>query len=160
MTGPGALLISSGHFRRFGKLDVKEGAIPQVNRPFSISAQETDVRNAGTGMVETMTTRTHSAVGKNGNGRVKRLNKMAAMKVDENADGIAEGLMKAAKEGHVMSARLLIELAEGDVDIEEALGKRPLITLAMRLAKESQVPTKSSAEDAETEVESLAIVTA
>jgi hypothetical protein len=59
-----------------------------------------------------------------------------------------------------MSARLLIELAEGDVDIEEALGKRPLITLAMRLAKESQVPTKSSAEDAETEVESLAIVTA
>jgi hypothetical protein len=41
---------------------------------------------------------------------------------------------------------LLIELAEADVDIEEALGKRPLITLATRLAAEPQMPAASSEE--------------
>jgi hypothetical protein len=97
-------------------------------------------------MVEAMTTRTHSAVRKNGNGRVKRLIKEARKLVDAKANEIAEALMKATKEGHVMSARLLIELAEADVDIEEALGKRPLITLATRLAAEPQMPAASSEE--------------
>jgi hypothetical protein len=125
---------------------VEDGAIPHLNCLFSISAQETDVRDAGTGMVEAMTTRTHSAVRKNGNGRVKRLNKEARKLVDAKANEIAEALMKATKEGHVMSARLLIELAEADVDIEEALGKRHLITLATRLAAEPQMPAASSEE--------------
>jgi len=131
-----------------------------MESPLSDSAHETDVRNAGTGMVEGMTTRTHSAVRKIGNGRVKRLLAEALRVLDDNATGIATGLMEAAKLGHVMSARLLIELAGADVDIEEALGKRPLITLAMRLAKEPQAPAKSSEEDLETEVENPELVTA
>jgi len=59
-----------------------------------------------------------------------------------------------------MSAKLLIELAAADVDIEEALGKRPLNTLAMRLAKEPQIPTESSEEGAEMDVQRPALVTA
>jgi hypothetical protein len=36
-----ALLISSGHFRRFGKTrDVEEGAIPLRSGPFLVSAQK------------------------------------------------------------------------------------------------------------------------
>jgi hypothetical protein len=138
----------------------EDGAIPHLNCLFSISAQETDVRDAGTGMVEAMTTRTHSAVRKNGNGRVKRLHNEAFKLVDEKAGEIAAALMKATREGHVMSAKLLIELAAADVDIEEALGKRPLNTLAMRLAKEPQIPTESSEEGAEMDVQRPALVTA
>ena len=61
--------------------------------------------------------------------------------VDENAPGLAEALMEAAKAGHVLSARLLFELAELGVDIEEALKKRPLKTIAMRLGAEPQLPS-------------------
>ena len=98
-----------------------------------------------------MTIRNHSAVRKNGNGRVKRLNKAAFKVVDENADTIATALLKATTEGHVLSARLLVELAEGDVDVEEAVLKRPLRTLAMRLAEQPQWTGEAPDAAAETE---------
>ena len=100
-----------------------------------------------------MTTRTRSAVRKNGNGRVKKLNKEAFKIVEARAGEIAESLMKSTIGGHVMSTRLLVELAEGDVDVEEASLKRPLHTLAMRLADEPQLPPEAL--DAAEEMEPL-----
>jgi len=67
--------------------------------------------------------------------------------VDDNADGICSGLLESAKKGHVMSARLLVDLAEGCVDIEEALEKRPLITIAMRLGAEPIPNQRTDAEE-------------
>jgi hypothetical protein len=58
--------------------------------------------------------------------------------VEENAISIAQWLLDSIKKGHVMSARLLVDLAEGDVDVEEALTKKPLRSLALRLAGEPQ----------------------
>jgi hypothetical protein len=52
-----------------------------------------------------------------------------------------------------MSTKLLVELAEGDVDVEEALTKRPLRSLALRLANEPQVPKKPLNDAASTERE-------
>ena len=68
------------------------------------------------------------------------INKVAKKTVDENAGGICNGLLDSAKKGHSMSAKLLLDLADGAVDIEEALEKRPLITIAMRLGAERQLP--------------------
>jgi hypothetical protein len=85
-----------------------------------------------------MTSRTRAATKKYSNGRVKRLNKEAFKLVEERANEIAEALMKSTIEGKVMSARLLVDLAEGDVDLEEALSKLPLRSLALQLAKEAQ----------------------
>jgi len=102
----------------------------------------------------------YSAVRKSGNGRVKKLNKEAFKKVEANSEKIAEALLKSTLLGDVLSARLLFELAGCDVDIEEALKKKPLITLAMRLAAEPQMPPASSGEDAETEDESSEFIAA
>lgn len=68
------------------------------------------------------------------------INKVAEKTVNENAGDICTGLANAAKKGHAMSARLLFNLADGNVDIEEALEKRPLKTIAMRLGAEQQSP--------------------
>ncbi len=71
--------------------------------------------------------------------------------MENRAGEIAESLMKSTVEGHVLSARLLVELAEGDVDEEEALLKRPLRSQASQLAEESQWKGKDT--DAEAEME-------
>jgi len=100
-----------------------------------------------------MTTRTHSATRKYGSGKVKRLNKEAFKIVEERANEIAEALMKATSDGKVMSTKLLVELAEGDVELEEALSKLPLRSLALQLAKEAQwkgaIPDDASEIEAE-----------
>jgi len=83
-----------------------------------------------------MTTRTQSAVGKKR--KAKRLVSEAFKMVEENANSIARWLLKGTEDGHVMSARLLVELAEGDVEVEDALTKKPLRSLALRLANEAQ----------------------
>jgi hypothetical protein len=95
--------------------------------------------------------RTRSAVRKNGNGRVKKLNKEAFTIVEQKAHEIAESLFDSTVKGHVMSARLLVELAEGDVDVEDALLKRPLRSLALQLAE--QPPWKGEDPDDEEEME-------
>lgn len=90
-----------------------------------------------------MTIRTHSAARKYSNGRVKRLNTEALKVVEEKANEIAECLMTSTREGKVMSTRLLVELAEGSASPEEALQKRPLLTLAQRLAAAPQLPPEA-----------------
>src|ERR1039458_2443064 len=87
-----------------------------------------------------MTTRRAVAVRSNKPRKPTRINKVAEKLVDEKADEICKGLAEAAGKGHVMSAQLLIDLADGAVEIEEALEKRPLNTIAMRLGAELQLP--------------------
>jgi hypothetical protein len=84
-----------------------------------------------------MTTRTQSAIGKKR--KAIKLTTAAFNMVEDKAVEIIEALFISALKGHVMSAKLLVELAEGDVDVEDALNKKPLRSLALRLANEPQV---------------------
>ena len=102
-----------------------------------------------------MTTRKQAGAGKTGSGKVRRLNHEAFKLVEQRANEIAEALMTATKEGKVMSARLLVELAEGFADPEDALSKDPLRSLALRLSKQPQLPPQSlSGSDDEEQTES------
>jgi hypothetical protein len=76
---------------------------------------------------------------------------MAFNLVEERAGEIIDALMKSTIEGKVMSTKLLVELAEGDVDVEEALSKRPFRSLALRLANEPQVQKEPLNERFDTE---------
>jgi hypothetical protein len=96
-----------------------------------------------------MTTRTQSAIGKTR--KAIKLSKMAFNMVEERAGEITDALMKSALEGKVTSTKLLVELAEGNVDVEDALNKRPFRSLALRLANEPQVPREPLKEAADTE---------
>jgi hypothetical protein len=92
-----------------------------------------------------------SAVKKSGRSKVKKLNKEAFKVVDEKAFEIADALLKSTLAGHVLSARLLVDLAEGDVEGDEALTMRPLRSLALELANEPQWTGDSSEPDAESD---------
>lgn len=70
------------------------------------------------------------------NGKVNKLNKEAHKIVDENATEIAKSLYDSTLDGHVQSARLLVELAEGNMEAEEAMTMRPLRSMASNLAAE------------------------
>jgi hypothetical protein len=85
--------------------------------------------------------------------KVLRLSKEAFITVEENANGIALALLKSTKQGKVMSARLLVELAEGDVDVEEGATVGPLRSLALRLASEPQLPPPSHDSSSRTNTE-------
>jgi hypothetical protein len=84
-----------------------------------------------------MTTRTQSAIGKKR--KAIKLTAAAFNVVETKAVEIVQALFISTLKGHVMSAKLLVELAEGDVDVEDALNKKPLRSLALRLANEPQV---------------------
>jgi hypothetical protein len=101
-----------------------------------------------------MTTRTR-ATKIYGNGRVKKLSNEAFKLVEEKAKQIAKALFNSTVKGKAMCARLLIELAEGDEDLEEALQKLPLRSLALQLAKEAQWvdPNPDAVEEPEPEDE-------
>jgi hypothetical protein len=87
-----------------------------------------------------MTNRKQSAATKNSKVRVEKLNQAAFKQVDENASQIAKTLCDSAVKGHVLSTRLLVEVAEGNVGAEEALTMRPLLSLASRLGAEPEWP--------------------
>jgi hypothetical protein len=82
--------------------------------------------------------------------KVKKLNEQALKLVDENATEIAKSLLDSTLDGHVLSARLLVELAEGNVEAEEAVTMRPLRSLALNLAAEPQWPGDAPEPAAET----------
>jgi len=107
-----------------------------------------------------MISRKQSAGTKNGKVRVEKLNNEAFRILDERAGELAEFLMNSAKKGHATSARLLFELAEGNVSAEEAMSMRPLYSLAQRLAAEPQWPFDAPDEWAETEDEETSTVVA
>jgi hypothetical protein len=107
-----------------------------------------------------MTTRRQTAATRNRKVRVEKLNKAAFKVVDENAGAIAKSLLDSTIAGHVLSARLLVELAEGNVGAEEALAMRPLRSLALQLEAEPQWPFDAPDAAAETEVDDPSTVEA
>lgn len=94
-------------------------------------------------MVGKLTNRKKKATTRNGNRGVKALNQVAFEMVVERAEEIAEALMKATQEGHVMSIQLLIELAAGNLDAETAEAMRPFRKLLLDLAAEAQLPAEA-----------------
>jgi hypothetical protein len=96
-----------------------------------------------------MATRSRKAVARNGVVKAKKLSKEALRLLDEKADEIAKALYESTILGHVLSARLLVDLAEGNVDVEEAMNLNPLRSLALELAQAPQWQDK----DAEPAVE-------
>ena len=68
----------------------------------------------------------------------KKLNEAALKKVDEEADQIINSLCKSTIEGSVQSARLLVELAQGNVEAEEATEPRLARSFALELASEQE----------------------
>lgn len=102
-----------------------------------------------------MTTRKQATGKRRCNGRVKKLNDEAFQLVEARANEIAEALMEATKKGNVMSARLLLELAGGSGDPENARSKEPIRSLALRLAKQPQLPPETLQETEEEDAEGL-----
>jgi hypothetical protein len=100
-----------------------------------------------------MTTRRQTAATRNSKVRVEKLNQAAFKIVNEKATEIAKSLLKSTIAGHVLSARLLVELAEGNVGAEEALRMRPLRSLALQLEAEPQWTFDAPNATAETDVE-------
>lgn len=85
-----------------------------------------------------MTTRRSSTTGKTGKKQAKRLYSEAFKMVEDNAGQIAKSLYESTKKGKVMSTKLLVDLAEENVDVDEAVETGPLRSLALRLAAQPQ----------------------
>jgi hypothetical protein len=103
--------------------------------PFLVSAQQLEhVRKLERESKVALTIRTNSAGKKR---RVVRLSEEAFNLVEEKANEIANALLKATTDGKVMSARLLVELAEGNVLVED-VPTDPSRSLALRLANEPE----------------------
>jgi hypothetical protein len=107
-----------------------------------------------------MTIRTQSAGTKYSNGKVRRLNNEAFKMVDENAGAIANALYRSTIDGRVMSARLLLDLAEGSVSPEEAAARRQVRSLAIRLANEPEVTSDPQKQTENSQPEAHQAVTA
>ena len=84
-----------------------------------------------------MTTRTQAAIGKKR--KTVKLAAAALNKIETTAAEIVLALYESTLKGHVMSTKLLVELAEGSVNLEDILTKDPFRSLALRLANEPQV---------------------
>lgn len=82
---------------------------------------------------------------------MRKLNEEALKIVDEKAVQIAKSLLDSTLEGHILSARLLVELAEGNVEADEAMTMRPLRSVAMGLAEEPQWQDEAPDPAAETQ---------
>jgi hypothetical protein len=98
-----------------------------------------------------MTNRTYAVAEKKR--KVIRLNKEAFKLVEDNAVDITAALLRSTIEGKVMSTRLLVELAEGDVDVEDGMPVGPLRSLALKLALAVQSRAKVPHAVVETEME-------
>jgi hypothetical protein len=98
-----------------------------------------------------MTTRNYEPAAKKR--MVVKLSREAFKTVEENAGGIALALLESTKKGMVMSAKLLVELAERNVDVEEGTTAGPLRSLALRLAAEPQLKRPSLVVDSNPETQ-------
>lgn len=86
-----------------------------------------------------MTKRKQTAVKKSSNRGVKKLNRAAFRVLEQRADEIANVMIDAARKGQSMSTRLLMELAGGNLDSEQAAAMRPFRKLLLDLAAEQQL---------------------
>jgi signal transduction histidine kinase len=82
---------------------------------------------------------------------VKKLVKSASSTVESNSDEIARSLLTSTLSGNVNSARLLVSLAEGQAEDDDAEANQPIQTLAMKLAAEPEWTGKPNEATAETE---------
>jgi hypothetical protein len=118
--------------------------------------RKTVERWAGNGGQMTGARRKQAVLGKANAGgtfkKVKKLNEEALKLVDEKAAEIAKSLYDSTLDGHVLSARLLLELAQGNAEVEEAMVMRPLRSLALDLTAEPEWPRDSLDAAAETGV--------
>ena len=89
-----------------------------------------------------MSNRKQSATGKGGAVKAAKLCREAHRVLEEEAGGIAGSLVKKAMQGNIPSTRLLLELAESDVDEGQAEG--PVRSLALRLEAEPQWPAEAT----------------
>jgi hypothetical protein len=105
-----------------------------------------------------MATRNQTAPRRTGYSKVRRLIEEAFKIADEKAKSLADALYDSAIKGHVLSARMLIELAEGNLDVEDAMIKGPLRSLALRIEQEEQMPPEPQDAADETAVASLGFV--
>ena len=85
--------------------------------------------------------------------KVIRLSREAFKLVEDNAIKITAALLESTFEGKVMSTKLLVELAEGDVEVQEGMIAGPLRSLALKLAKEAQRRSDAQIEGAKPETE-------
>jgi aspartokinase len=83
---------------------------------------------------------------------VKQLKKAARKMVDDKAPQLAMLLFSSSFEGDVPSTRLLMELAQKNVEAERARKIQPLRSWASGLAAEPEWRGEASEEDAETGV--------
>jgi hypothetical protein len=97
-----------------------------------------------------MTNRTYATPEKKR--KVIRLSREAFKLVEENAIEITAALLRSTYDGKVMSTRLLIELAEGDVDVQGGMIVGPLRSLALKLALAVQSKPRVPHAAAETEI--------
>jgi len=96
-------------------------------------------RWAGNGGQMARERRKQAVQGKAGTSKkTKKLNEEALKLMDENAAGIAQLLCDSTLHGHMPSARLLVELAQRNVEAVEALMMRPGRSLAQDLAAEPE----------------------
>jgi hypothetical protein len=73
---------------------------------------------------------------KAGSRKTTKLKKEALKVADEKAREIAEALCERAIDGNISCARMLVELADGAVDGDEAISNLPLRSIALELASE------------------------
>jgi chaperonin GroEL (HSP60 family) len=85
-----------------------------------------------------MAVRSKKAVAGNGVVKAKKLSTEALKTLDDNAVLIVRALYNSTLKGHVLSAKLLVALGEGNVDAEDAIIIRPLRSIALELANEAQ----------------------
>jgi hypothetical protein len=85
-----------------------------------------------------MAVRSRKAVAGNGVVKAKKLSIEALKTLDDKAVLIVKALYDSTLKGHVLSAKLLVDLGEGNVDVEDAVAVWPLRSLALELADEPQ----------------------
>lgn len=85
-----------------------------------------------------MVTRSRKAVAKSGVVKAKKLCRASLKKVEENATEIVQALYDSTIAGHVLSAKLLVDLGEGNVDSEDATPEHPLRSLALELDQQPE----------------------
>jgi hypothetical protein len=126
---------------------------PVRSRRLFPSAAVRNTVKCGPGNGGQMKAKKQAKVKKSCNGTVTRLNEAAFKIVDERGDEIADSLMESALKGHVLSTKLLIELAKGNPEMKKALMKGPFRSLAMDLAAEPKWPRELADADTETDVD-------
>ena len=100
-----------------------------------------------------MTTRKQATEKKPGQRKIGKLNKEALKRVEDEASDIVEALVTSTKKGHVMCTILLLKLADACRDAEDAETKKVFRSLALRLAKQPQLPPESLQEAEEEDAE-------